>query len=183
MGLPEGSYTQWTHIVRDLETSARKWTDATGAGPWFVMEPPVTNTVYRGKSIDLHYRLALTFIGTSIFELISPLDDGPSIFTEALNERGEGFFLLSPRVTALSGESFDARIEEMKGRGFTVAMTTEVIGVGRTCYFDAVNSIGAFIELLEIGAAYPTLDVMAEIHAQWDGTDLLRDFSTVFGGA
>ena len=180
LALPEGSVTQTAYVVRDIERHAAEWTRLTGAGPWFTLAPELANMVYRGHSTQAKYRLAMAFVGATMLELIQPLDEEPSIFREILDERGEGFHHVAPRMTGLSGPRFDARCRELEHQGLTVALTNDVVGMGRAAFYDAKDSIGGFVEVFELGEGYAMVPLMIDVHQNWDGKDPLRPLQSLF---
>ena len=179
MALSEHSYTQTAYVVNDLEAAAQRWTKATGAGPWYMLAPETCNTVYRGEPGEDRYRLILGFLGATLIGLIQPLDDKPSIFNEVLRERGEGFHHVSPQLGALSGATFDERCHVFEQRGLAVAMTNVVVGLGRATFYDAKDSLGGFVEVFELGSAYPMVPAMADEHLVWDGSRVIRSFDSL----
>lgn len=180
MALPEGSYAQTAFVVRNIENTAAHWTRLTGAGPWYLLEPETRNTVYRGNPSMATYRLALGFLGGTCLELIQPLDDGPSIFNEILVIRGEGFHHVCPHMTALKGESFDSRCRQLEKSGLTLAMSNDVVGMGRAAFYDALDTLGGFVEVFELGDGYPMVPAMADMHLAWDGLDPIRRLESLF---
>ena len=181
MQVPEGSLTQVAYVVRDVEASAARWTNATGAGPWFLLEPETKGTLYRGNLAHDRYRLGMGFVGTTLIELIQPMDSEPSVLNEVLAERGEGFHHVCPHLAALAGAAFDERCHELEGKGLKLAMSTEIVGLGRAAFYDAKSTIGGFIEVFELGQGYAVVPLMAELHAGWDGIDPIRQMQTLFG--
>ena len=181
MALPEGSYTQTAYVVNNLEESAAHWSKVSGAGPWFVSEAETKNTIYRGKPSGFGFRIALAFLGATQLELVQMTDEEPSIFKEIRDKRGFGFHHICPQISGLSGEGFEERCHEMESQGLHVAMTTEVTGTGRFAYYDALDSIGCFIEIVEFGKAYALVPYMADLHLAWDGKDPIRKIETLFG--
>lgn len=181
MSLPEGSYSQIAYIVRNAEEAATRWTKLSGAGPWFILEPETKNTIYRGKASNHRYRLALTFLGGTYLEMIQPMDTEPSIFNEILEKRGEGFHHISPQLSPLSGASFDERCREMEQRGLKLAMSNEVVGLGRSAFYDALDDIGGFIEVFEAGSSYAMIPYISDLHLAWDGKEPIRKMETLFG--
>lgn len=181
MALQEGSISQTAYVVHDVEKTAARWTALTGAGPWYLLEPETTNTIYRGAPSECRYRIALSFCGTEMLELIMPMNDEPSIFTEVLNERGEGFHHIAPRIMALQGPTFDARLAELESLGLSAAMTNDIAGLGRCAFYDAKDSLGGFIEVFEVGGMFNLLPMMADIHAGWDGKEPIRQMESLFG--
>ena len=79
-------------VVNDLEKTMEQYTKLLGWGPWNVYrhEPPrLSETVVRGERVDYTMLGAETHVGDIGFELLQPLE-GPSIYREWLDERGEG---------------------------------------------------------------------------------------------
>ena len=181
MALPEGSYTQIAYVVKNVEQAAAHWTKVAGAGPFYVLEAETKNTIYRGRPTNSRYRLALAFLGGTYLELIQPIDDEPSIFNEILALRGEGFHHISPQLSALKGATFDERCREMEHRGLTLSMNNEVVGLGRAAYYDALDTIGGFIEVFEAGESYGMVPYIADLHLAWDGKEPIRKIETLFG--
>jgi Glyoxalase/Bleomycin resistance protein/Dioxygenase superfamily len=179
MALPEGSYTQTAYVVKDVEAAARRWTETTGAGPWYRLTPETRDTVYRGKKGEDHYKLVLGFLGATLIELIQPLDDQPSLFNEVLRGRGAGFHHVSPQLAALKGITFDERCHVFEQRGLVCVMTNFVVGLGRAAFYDAQDAIGGFVEVFELGAAYSIVPGMADEHLRWDGSRVIRGFDSL----
>lgn len=178
---PDGSFTQTAFVVKDVERTAKRWTALTGAGPWFILEPETRNTIYRGSPSNAKYRLGMAFVGASLIELIQPTDDQPSILNEVLAERGEGFHHVAPRLTGLRGPTFDARCRELEAAGLQLAMSNEVVGLGRASFYDAKEQTGGFIEVFELGSGYAMVPLMANLHRDWDKSDPIRPLETLFG--
>lgn len=181
MALPEGSYMQASYVVNNLEESAANWTKLTGAGPWFISEAKTKNTVYRGQPASFTFRIALAFLGATQLELVQLTDDGPSVFKETLDKSGPGFNHVCPQMSGLSGAAFDERCREMERRGMEQAMITEVVGSGRFAYYDALDTIGCFVEIYESGKGYAMVPYLADLHLGWDGKDPIRKIESLMG--
>ena len=79
-------------VVHDLEATVKTYVETAGIGPWgiYTYEPPLlTGTRIRGKDVPYSMRLALAWTKGFMWEIIQPLE-GPSIYREFLDERGEG---------------------------------------------------------------------------------------------
>jgi methylmalonyl-CoA/ethylmalonyl-CoA epimerase len=84
--------TQVAAVVRDLEKSLEIYHKALGWGPWNVYEhkpPMLHDTHLHGKPVEYTMLGAECHAGPVVFELLQPLE-GPSIYKEWLEERGEG---------------------------------------------------------------------------------------------
>lgn len=90
-------------LVRDVEGTAQRMSDAFGIGPWSVWTIEPTHCTVHGSESPYSFRVALATVGGSSFELIAP-HDGQSVCDEHLEEHGEGFHhtcLAYPSVEAM----------------------------------------------------------------------------------
>ncbi|MFC4171412.1 VOC family protein [Microvirga sp. GCM10011540] len=95
-------------VVRDLEKTMKMYHELLGWGPWNVYEhvsPRLHDTHLRGEPAKYSMLCAETMVDGVCFELIQPLD-GPNIYSEWLEEHGEGFHHLA--VMKHSVEESDA---------------------------------------------------------------------------
>jgi len=117
-------------VVRDAETVARNYWNILGIGPWAVIEweaPAVYDRRYHNKPVVAREKLAFAKAGGVQIELVQAVE-GPSIYRDWLEERGEGLhhmnFLvdnLDETAAALAGQGFPSiqsakcGAEELKG--------------------------------------------------------------------
>jgi methylmalonyl-CoA/ethylmalonyl-CoA epimerase len=134
-------------VVRDMDR-AIKYFEALGVGPFppFLGGPgmPFTGKTVRGEpsDYDMDLRLARGDIGGLHIELIQPLK-GRSVYTEFLEEKGEGLHHLAFMV-----DDIDAEIADMEKRGFKVVQTGAMPNT-RWVYLEAGESQGMLIELCQ----------------------------------
>ena len=84
MPLLPGKIDQIGFVVPDLDHALTYWTEFMGVGPFFVVPRFDLHGVdYRGTTCDLAIALALAYSGSLQVELVMPLDDTPSVFTQA----------------------------------------------------------------------------------------------------
>jgi len=80
-------------VVTDLDAAMANLTRLLGVGPWRVVEGPPAETLdrqfYRGGPAHFRNRWGFADLGAVELELIQPLE-GPSIYTEFLQQRGPG---------------------------------------------------------------------------------------------
>ena len=184
MELTEGSCTQMCYVVNDIEHAAREWSKTIGAGPWYLHVPAAENRVYRGQPTDDHFLMALAFSGVTSIELYQPLDDEPSIVREVLEKHGDGaFHHVWPNMSGLKGLEWEEKCKSYEALGLEVAMSCTFTGIGRAVFYDALDSIGGFIEVLELGDAFPLMNVLHEAHVGWDGSDPIRQLADVLAAA
>ena len=86
-----GEIRQIGIVVRDLQKAADNYWATLGIGPWMTLriEPPLLRDVtLRGEPVEASMLAAITQSGSIQVELIEPFE-GPSIWKEFLEERGE----------------------------------------------------------------------------------------------
>lgn len=178
--LAAGSVSEICFVSSDAQGFVANWAKAYGAGPFFAMT--ITSEVerdYRGAPGRDSFRAALGFLGTSLIEVVQPLDDQPSIFREVLDAKGDGAaHHVMPSIRALSPEEFDQMCAHYEAQGFTRALSLRPPGMGRNILFDAVAQTGLFVELLEVSdGLYGMLEKMYAAHLAKPGDPVIRDFA------
>ena len=92
-------------VVRDVESVARNYWDILGIGPWAIIEweaPAVYDRKYHGKPVMAKEKLAFAQAGGVQIELVQAVE-GPSIYRDWLEERGEGLHHLNFLVDDIDG--------------------------------------------------------------------------------
>ena len=77
-------------LVRDLEGTAQRLSDALAIGPWNVWTIIPSESRVRGQVHPFSFRVALATVGGGTFELVTP-HHGRSIFDEHLEQHGDSF--------------------------------------------------------------------------------------------
>ena len=91
MAIPTAAALHHTaFLVRDLEATAQRLSDALGIGPWNVWTIAPAFCMVRGQRSPFTFRAALATVGGGTFELITP-HTGHSVFDDYLEQHGEGF--------------------------------------------------------------------------------------------
>jgi hypothetical protein len=117
--IPEIS--QIAFVVEDLEDGMDRFGSLLDVEPWDVyqFEPPrLTDRMYRGEPHEYSMALALTEMAGMMIELIEPLE-GESIYTEHLNEHGEGLH----HIACFAFDDLEAVINEFKSVGIETAQS------------------------------------------------------------
>lgn len=168
-------FTQFCYVARDFEAAVGKWVLA-GAGPFFELDlSRLTERNYRGTLAQDTVRLGYGFLGTSQVEIVQPTNDAPSIYREVLDTRGEVLHHIQPNMRPLSPELFDAESARYESMGLSVAYSLTAPGVGRVAFFDGLEKLGFFVELVERSKEICAMDAwMYEEHVNWDGKDPIR---------
>ena len=110
-------------VVNDLEKSMREYTEAMGWGPWNIYEykpPRIHDILVRGNPQEFTWIGAETPVGSTYVELLQPLE-GPSIFRQFLDQRGEGLHHIG--YWAKTMDEADAIRDMFKARGTPLLMS------------------------------------------------------------
>ncbi|MEO3760290.1 VOC family protein [Mycobacterium sp. B14F4] len=142
-----------------------------GVGPWFVMRGLPQRVTYRGEPCEITLSLGLANSGEMQVELIQQQDGTPSIFTEFLEARGEGFHQL-----AYWAEDFAATMAAVETAGWPVVWSGgEDVGT-RFAYVEPPGSPAAVIEIMELNDMTAGMATFVrDAAANWDGTDPIRE--------
>jgi len=110
--------TQIAFVVEDLEDGMDRFGGLLGVKPWEIyrFEPPrLTDQTYRGEPHEYSMALALTEVDGTMIELIEPLE-GESIYTEHLDEHGEGLH----HIACFAFDDLEAVIDEFERAGMGI---------------------------------------------------------------
>jgi methylmalonyl-CoA/ethylmalonyl-CoA epimerase len=114
--------TQVAVVVKDLRSTMQAYHKVLGWAPWSVYEhksPILHDTTLHGKNVMYSMLGAEVHCDPIDFEILEPLD-GPSIYREFLQERGEGLHhvsVVSPR------EDVHAALDDFRQQGIEVSMS------------------------------------------------------------
>jgi len=120
--IPQGMrISQVAVVVRDLRKTMESYTKIMGWQPWSVYEhkPPILHdTILHGKPATFSMLGAEVHCNPIDFEILQPLE-GPSIYKEFLEEKGEGIHHVA---VVNSTEDVDAALANFKKNGVEVTM-------------------------------------------------------------
>ena len=136
-------------LVRDLEGTAQRLSDALGIGPWNIWTITPAECRVRGEVSPFSFRVALATVGGGTFELITP-QTGRSVFDEQLERHGEGFHhtcLVYPSLEAVR-----AAKAELRRQGRELVQEASGGDVFDFAYFH-FPEIGSLVEVLYLDAA------------------------------
>jgi hypothetical protein len=170
---PTGDYTflQLGFLVDDVVAASRRWVDAHGVGPFFVLPDtgPVRVT-HRGVDTTVHYRTSVSQAGPLQIELIQLLSDGANVYRDVFGEGRTGLH----QVCSMTRD-YDASIAHYTRLGYEVMAEQQAAGLGRVGYVDTVADFGFVTELVEWSDAFlRSLSKTARACAGWDGSDPIR---------
>lgn len=131
-------------VVEDLKDGMDRYRAILGVEPWIVyrFEPPdLTDTTYRGASVEYGMLLALGFAGDVMIELIEPTIT-PNLYRDHLEEHGEGLHHI-----AYFGwdeqETYEV-IEQFEAAGMPVIQSGNFLGT-EYWYFDTIDELNGVI--------------------------------------
>ena len=165
-----GHIRQIGFVVTDLDRSLASWL-AIGVGPWYVLRGQHQSALYRGEPCEVTLAIAFANSGDMQIKVIQQENDAPSIYTEFLAERGEGF-----NQFAYWADDFDATVQSLRDAGWPVVWSGgEGDGV-RYAYVEPPGGPSAILEIMELNEATTGLaDFVRAAADGWDGTDPVRN--------
>jgi methylmalonyl-CoA/ethylmalonyl-CoA epimerase len=117
--------TQVAIVVKDLKSTMKRYHEVMGWQPWSVFEhkPPVLrNTTVRGKPVKYTMLGAEVHCDPIDFEILQPLE-GPSIYKEFLDEKGEGLHHVS---VVNPKEDVHRALADFQSQGIKVLMSGQL---------------------------------------------------------
>jgi catechol 2,3-dioxygenase-like lactoylglutathione lyase family enzyme len=165
-----GPIRQIGYVVRDLDATIAQWV-AMGIGPFYVVRNHTQQVNYRGQVIEVTLSIAFANSGDMQVELIHQHGDTPSIFTEFLADRGEGFHQFAWWVT-----DFDDVVAAAEAAGWPVVWSGGEDTATRFAYVEPpAGSPATIFELMELTEATEGMGAFfREASRDWDGTDPIR---------
>ncbi|MBO4407173.1 MAG: VOC family protein [Clostridia bacterium] len=137
---------QFAILCRDIRKTTEAWAKFLGVEtPSIVTTAPYeeTQAVYRGEPCRARIYQSFFNFGNIQFELISPMDDTPSVWLEYLEKNGEGLHHI-----AFGCKNLKETTKKLSEDGFPTVAAGEYKG-GRYAYVDSVKDLTLMLELLE----------------------------------
>ncbi len=134
--------SQVAFVVEDIEDGMDRFGAILGVGPWSIyrFEPPTLHdTTLHGEDHDYSMILALADVNGTMLELIEPLE-GPSIYTEHLEEHGEGLH----HVACFAFDDPEGVVEQFEDAGMPV-LQSGVFDEVPYWYFDTQEQLNGVI--------------------------------------
>ena len=138
-------------MSKDIQKSMEQYWKIWGVGPWgiHIFTPErIRDFVVRGKPIeeDFEFIIAVAWLGDIQIELIQPIQ-GPSIYWEFLNNKGEGIHHIKEYV---KDENMEMVLNEYKQKGIDVIQSGK-IDDDVFYYLDTEPTLGYLLELGNCG--------------------------------
>jgi hypothetical protein len=163
---------QHAYVVNDIDAAMARWTETTGAGPFWLSRNHVGREhTYRGTPFHepLHYAFGGT--GPTHVQLIAQDSAAPSVYRDMYAPGEEGFHHVAVLVPEADHAAEVARFE---AAGCAVAST--LWSYVNVAYLDCRDEIGCFVELHGANRTiYDLFELFRRSHEEWDGvTDPVR---------
>ncbi|MEV0339036.1 zinc-binding dehydrogenase [Nocardia sp. NPDC050713] len=174
-----GSIAQIGYVVRDIEESMRNFV-ACGIGPWFYLRGVrPENFTYKGEPSPMAMDVAVANSGDIQIELISPVDDAPSMYRDFLDAGNEGV-----QHIAYWSENYQELYDRAIAAGFTVGQEGRIGGAdGRFAYLETEHHPGTVIEISDVGGTKKfVFDLVKTAAAHWDGSNPIQTIDTALLG-
>jgi Glyoxalase/Bleomycin resistance protein/Dioxygenase superfamily len=181
MPLPSGSLTQVAYVSNNVEKAVKHWLEVMNAGPFYMLRLPPIEKRYRGRLVTDTFVTAVGFAGNTQIEISQPTNNEPSIIREILELKGEGgVHHIFPEFRSLNDLEYRQRRQKYENAGLKVALEFDIPGMGYQLFYDALDSIGTFIELAQLSpAVFQTVHRIYDAHRSWDGKNPIRDIAEV----
>lgn len=138
-------------VVRDIQEAMRNFSRLYGVRDWFRNgrnDQKPDKVFYRGNQIEQDNDMVLGYCGGLQLELVQPGGGAQSMYTDHLEQHGEGLHHLGFFVPDL-----DARVAAYASLGIEPVQTCELYAKGgavtRCAYMDNTRTNGITIELIE----------------------------------
>jgi hypothetical protein len=173
-GQPDDGIIQTAYVVKDIHGAIHQWVEQCKVGPWFLLEHFTgVDASYRGKPSEADVAIAMSFAGHMMIELIQPNNNAPSVYREAIDQRGYGF-----HHWGLGSKDLDRDVEIYQKRGAELAFFARVPSGGRVAYMDTTAQLPGMVELIELGADLePMFTGFYRASLGWDGKQPVRPFA------
>lgn len=139
-------------VVKDIEKTAKFYSDTFGLGPWFRAGLSDEEHNLGGKKrVDFDVDIVMAFSGKIQFELIRHIKGDRNIYLDYLEKCGEGIHHIGFYVS-----DFDRRLEAVEKMGIGVLQSGIIKSVGKAggsvtkyAYLDTVKVGGIIFELIQ----------------------------------
>ena len=163
-----GSIAQLGYVVRDIDASIAGFIKC-GIGPWFLMRGiQPENFTYKGVPSDMAMDVAVANSGDIQIEIITPVNDAPSMYRDFLSAGNEGL-----QHFAYWSDDYQTLYDRALAAGFKVGQEGQLGGpTGRFSYLETEHHPGTCVELSDLGGAKAALfNYVKQAAAHWDGSN------------
>ena len=177
-----GPVRQTAYIVPDVERAIRDWGRQLQIGPFALCRgiTPLAGSRYRGEPAgEIVMNVAFAYIGELQLELIEPVNETPSMYREAIEQRGFGHHHYGFCI-----ENFDDAYQRALAEDFTAVVDAGVPGIARMSYLESALIPGLVCEVIEWNDfTRPYFDGIRSFLDAADDAHLFHELDLVAGGA
>lgn len=163
-----GSIAQLGYVVKDIDASIAGFVRS-GIGPWFLLRGvQPENFTYKGAPSAMAMDVAVANSGDIQIEIITPVNDAPSMYRDFLDAGREGL-----QHFAYWSRDYQALYDRALAAGFSVGQEGQLGGPsGRFAYLETEHHAGTCVEISDLGGAKAALfDYVKKAAQHWDGTN------------
>jgi len=171
-----GNPVHQCYVYPDFDAALERFA-AAGIGPFFILDDQGGSmSVFRGEDHFLRIKVAFVYTGNTCFEIITPIGEQQSTYSEFLGRNPAGGL----HHIAYFSDDFDKTLAMLaaEGRPFTVVQDLRAPGsdwsIEVYCEPDGVDNPVNY-QFLRPGLFDSWFDAMREAAADWDGTEPFRD--------
>jgi methylmalonyl-CoA/ethylmalonyl-CoA epimerase len=141
-------------LTADLDRAIRTWEEKYGVGPWQVQTcdgSTMSETMLGGRPATFGMRLAVTYLGSLMLELIEP-GEGDSVYAQSLARRGGADHLHHVLCTT---RDFRGTLDAFRRKGVATAQSgTFNDGPIDWAYLDTEPDLGFMLEFIQLPEGY-----------------------------
>ena len=166
---------QLGYVPQDLDAALSYWTERMHVGPFFsIPHVPYDSVTYRGQPGSVDNTIYIAWWGEVQIELVEQHCDSLTIYRDALLEGYDGLHHVCYLVDDLEA----AKRESLERGGVIIQEMT--VPDGGIFYVDYGGGPGGIVEIFKAPPmGQPMFNAMKRVAATWDGTDPVRDVSTL----
>ena len=164
------------YVYPDFDLALARFT-AAGIGPFFTLgEETGGMSIFRGEEHALRIKVAFVYTGDTCFEVIAPIGEQKSTYSEFLSKNPTGGL----HHIAYYSDDFDKTLAMLakEGQPFTVVQDLREPGsdwsIEIYCEPDGIDN-PVLCQFLRPGLFDGWFDAMRQAAANWDGSDPVRD--------
>lgn len=171
-----GAPVHQCYVYPDFEAALARFA-AAGIGPFFLMGDETGGmSIFRGEDHHVCIKVAFVYSGDTCFEIISPIGEQKSTYSEFLSNNPTGGL----HHIAYYSADFDKTLAMLaeEGTPYTVVQDLRTPGsdwsIEIYCEPDGIEN-PVLYQFLRPGLFDSWFDAMRDASAQWDGSDPYRD--------
>ncbi|MDX1581894.1 MAG: VOC family protein [Alphaproteobacteria bacterium] len=158
-----GPVVQQGYVVPDIDAAIEHWVER-GVGPFFVEHLVDFDGIYDGEPVKLELKAGFAYWGDQQIEVIQPLGDQPSIYSDYLRENPEGGL----QHVAVWVDEIGKKMKELEaaGKDYTIRQSYG----DSHAYIDSKDKPGMMIQLMKDEEGIRGMFAIIEEGAEtWDG--------------